>query len=372
MIINHNVSALNIYRNLTQIQTHKNRALERLSTGLRINRAADDPAGLCISEKMRAQIRGLKQAVRNAQDSISMLQTAEGGLNETHSILQRIRELAIQAANDTLSQSDRDAITTEVSQLISEINRIGNSTKFNGKPLLNGMLGAKRDQASTLNDTVAGIENNSDIDVTGAAIGTYTISTDFAAGTSTIKLTDGIGNAYVLSSVGDGAQILDFGPMGIKIKLSSSFVASDEAMDNLNIIVSGAPTVFQLGASPGDSMSASINDMTSSGLGLNSIDLSNHSGALTAVEILDSAISKVSAERAKLGTSINRLEHSINNIETSIINLTEAESRIRDADMAKEMMEFTKYSILEQVAMALLAQANQRPYAILKLLLQGI
>lgn len=297
-----------------------------------------------------------------------MLQTAESALNETHSILQRIRELALQSVNDTLSQSDRDAISIEVTQLISEIDRIAGSTKFNGKSLLNGTLGAKRDESSTLNDTVAGIEDNADIDVTGAAVGTYTISTT----ASTIKLTDAKGNACVLSSVGDGAQTLDFASMGIKIKLDSSFVAGDEAMDGLDVIVTGTPTIFQLGANLGESMSASIGNMTSSGLGLNNIDLSNHAGALAAIEITDSAISKVSSERAKLGASINRLEYSIDNMQTSIINLTEAESRIRDADMAKEMMEYTKYSILEQVAMALLAQANKRPQLILQLLNQGI
>lgn len=375
MIINHNISALNIYRNLTLNQAHKNTAMERLSTGLRINRAADDAAGLAISEKMRAQIRGLEQASRNAQHSISMLQTAEGGLNETHSILQRMRELAVQAASDTLSKSDRDAIAVEMSQLVNEIDNIGNSTKYNTKSLLNGTLGAKRADSSTLNNTVAGIGNNSDIDVSGAKSGTtYIISaTSAAPGSSTIKLiNETTGAACTLPPVGDGAQTLDFGSMGIKIKLNANFVASDLAMDNHNIIVTGNSTIFQIGPDAGQSMSVNINDMTSTGLNLRGIDVSSNSTAQSAISILDDAIGKVSIERASIGASINRLERSIENMETSVSNLTEAESRIRDADMAKEMMEYTKHSILEQVATALLAQANQQPQALLKILLQGL
>ncbi|MGE5474168.1 MAG: flagellin [Ignavibacteriales bacterium] len=374
MVINHNISALNIYRNLTQAQSHKSIAMERLSTGLRINRSADDPAGLAISERMRAQIRGLEQASRNAQDSISMLQTAEGGLNETHSILQRMRELAVQASTDTLSKSDRDAIAIEISQLINEIDNIGNSTKYNTKSLLNGTLGAKRSDSSTLDNTIAGIGSNSDIDVSGAKSGvTYIISATAAAGMSAIKLLNGTtGASYTLSAIGDGAQTLDFGSMGIKIKLNNSFVAADLAMEDHNIIVSGNSTVFQIGPDQGQTMSVSINDMTSIGLSLSGIDVSTNSKAQSAIGTLDDAIGKISVERAKIGASINRLEHSIEYMNTSADNLTEAESRIRDADMAKEMMDYIKYSILEKAATAMLAQANQQPQVLLKILLQGL
>lgn len=274
MRINHNISALNTYRQLSINQTLGNKSLEKLSSGLRINRAGDDAAGLAISEKMRGQIRGLDMASKNAQDAISLIQTAEGALNETHSILQRMRELAVQAANDTNNDNDRLELQKEVEQLIQEIDRIAGNIEFNTKKLLDGSL------------TASG---------------------------------------------------------------------------------SGALT-FQIGANEGQNIELEINAMTASGLGVSGLDISSQSGADKAITTIQSAIDKVSSERAKLGAYQNRLEHTINNLGTASENLTAAESRIRDVDMAKEMMEFTKMNILQQAATAMLAQANMQPQMVLQLL----
>ncbi|TZE82172.1 flagellin Hag [Calorimonas adulescens] len=281
MIINHNISALNTYRQLSVNNTNAQKSLEKLSSGLRINRAGDDAAGLAISEKMRGQIRGLDQAQRNAQDGISLIQTAEGALNETHSILQRMRELVVQAANDTnTTTEDRANIQKEISQLQSEINRIASTTQFNTKNLLDGtasglvfQIGANQDQTITL--TIA-------------------------------KMT--------ASALKDSAT---------------------GAMSIASISVTAAATAGSISAY---------------------------------IDVIDKAINQVSGERAKLGAVQNRLEHTINNLSTASENLTAAESRIRDTDMAKEMMEFTKNNILQQAATAMLAQANAQPQTVLQLL----
>lgn len=274
MIINHNLPALNTYNNMTTNTTNTSKAMEKLSSGLRINRAGDDAAGLAISEKMRGQIRGLDQANRNAQDGISLIQTAEGALSETHSILQRMRELAVQASNDTYTTSDRTKLGAEVYQLKKEINRIASQTEFNTKKLL-------------------------------------------------------------ISGGGHSA---------------------------IN---------FQVGANSGQQIKLSINKMGASSIGLSAISKfsTNKSSAFgSIIQAINSAINKVSSERANLGAYQNRLEHTINNLGTSSENLTAAESRIRDVDMAKEMMNFTKNNILNQAAQAMLAQANQLPQGVLQLL----
>ncbi|MBB3130893.1 flagellin [Paenibacillus rhizosphaerae] len=270
MIINHNIAAMNTHRQLGVNEANTNKAIEKLSSGLRINRAGDDAAGLAISEKMRGQIRGLDMASKNAQDGISLIQTAEGALNETHSILQRIRELAVQSANDTNTNDDRAELQKEVDELTKEVTRISTDTEFNTKKLLNGSG------------------------------------------------------------------------------------------------VSGA--VFQIGANTSQSISLSIGNMGAASLGLTSVAIGTQTGANAALSVLDAAIKTVSAERAKLGANQNRLEHTINNLGTTSENLSAAESRIRDVDMAKEMMNQTKNNILAQAAQAMLAQANQQPQAVLQLL----
>ncbi len=269
MRINHNLMSMNANRQLGINNSRKGRALEKLSSGLRINRAGDDAAGLAISEKMRGQIRGLQQASRNAQDGISLIQTAEGALNESHAIIQRMRELAVQAANDTNVGKDREAIKSEITQLTSEIDRIATQTEFNTLGLLTG-----------------------------------------------------------------------------------GFSAS-----------------FQVGANSGQEISLNIGDMQASALSIDSV-VDNHITVDQSVAIasFSNALLRVSAERANLGAMQNRLQHSIKNADNSAENLQAAESRIRDVDMAAEMMEFTKNNILAQAAQSMLGQANQAPQSVLQLI----
>lgn len=295
MIINHNVAAMNTQRQLSVNTANTNKSIEKLSSGLRINRAGDDAAGLAISEKMRSQIRGLDMAAKNSQDGISLIQTAEGALNETHSILQRMRELAVQSSNDTNTNSDREALQKEVDELAKEITRIANTTEFNTKKLLDGSA----DSGTTVNSA-----------------------------------------ANLSFHIGANA--------GQNISLTIS------AMDAHSLGVAGT------GGSSASGASAAV---ATSG-----ISISNQASANAAITTINTAITTVSTERAKLGAYQNRLEHTINNLNTSSENLTAAESRIRDVDMAKEMMAQTKNNILAQAAQAMLAQANQQPQGVLQLL----
>jgi flagellin len=318
MRINTNLSALNAYRNLSTTNSKMSKSLERLSSGLRINRASDDAAGLAISEKMRGQINGLDQAVRNAQDGISLIQTAEGALNETHSILQRMRSLAVQASNDTLTTEDRYEIQKEINQLTEEIQRIGVTTEFNTQELLDGTydskkihIGANKDQTLTVD-----VEDMRAVEITSG--GTITASNALAIGTS-------------------GA---------VSVTIDGSAV-------NVNEIT------FQYLDSNGDMA-------TTTGY---AIDVTSYqTAAEAAIDTFQAAIDKVSAERSKLGAYQNRLEHTINNLSVAKENLTAAESRIRDLDVAKEMMSFTKQQILSQAGTAMLAQANMMPQGVLQLL----
>ena len=279
MIINHNIAALNTHRQMGQVSGAAQNSMEKLSSGMRINKAADDAAGFSISEKMRNQIRGLDQAQRNAQDGISLIQTAEGGMNETHSILQRMRELVVQGSNGTNTGEEIDNIQSEITELQKEISTISERTNFNGKSLLDGSV----------------------------------------------------------TSGGSGELLL------------------------------------QVGANAGETLAIVIGDMSASGLGVNASGITLTSGSSGgdfsgALALIDSAITTVSTQRSNLGAVQNRLDHTINNLSASSENMTAAESRIRDVDMAKEMMEFTKNNILTQASQAMLAQANQQPQAVLQLL----
>lgn len=269
MRIQHNIAALNAHRNLGINNDAASKNLEKLSSGYKINRAGDDAAGLAISEKMRGQISGLNMATKNAQDGVSLIQTAEGALNETHSILQRMRELAVQSANDTNVDADRDAIQKEVDALTSEVTRIATDTEFNTQKLLNSDFSSK---------------------------------------------------------------------------------------------------VFHIGANNGQKITLSISSMGANGLGIGSVKVNSQTDAEDAITTVNAAISKVSTQRSALGAVQNRLEHTINNLGATSENLTAAESRIRDTDMASEMMKFTKNNILTQAAQSMLAQANQQPQGVLQLL----
>lgn len=410
MRINQNISAMNTYSKLTSANGAKSKSLEKLSSGLRINRAGDDAAGLAISEKMRGQIGGLNQAVSNAQDGISLIQTAEGALSETHSILQRMRELSVQSATDTNSEADRVEIQKEMDQLGEEIGRITDTTQFNTKNLIDGSMG------KAVNAAVANVNTSSIIKSAGAAsiAGSTLISLQdkndnllgIAAGDK-ISITYMKGDTYVEKemTVAAGSALSDLvtaADAGITIeadgKLTATAVAAGtaSAVNGLTIRVTNAAgniksaateslssfvettaaedkqtkgsAVLQIGANSGQNMTLSVSDMGAAALGVKGITVKTQAQADVAIKVIDSAIQKVSSERSKLGATQNRLDHTINNLTTTSENLSAAESRIRDVDMAKEMMQFTKNNILSQAATSMLAQANQMPQSVLQLL----
>ena len=456
MIINHNMNALNAHRNMVSNTATSGKSMEKLSSGLRINRAGDDAAGLAISEKMRGQIRGLDQASRNAQDGISMIQTAEGALNETHSILQRMRELSVQSGNDTNNASDREQIQKEMDQLTEEIDRIANTTEFNTKKLLNGSAGIGAEVTGAAAGKIeitggTGDTKTGTIDLKDTAINKSTNSTSsvanaldaagsklasaleltindksykFAADTtidelnkalkdagvqveangttkttlniksvetgtgSVFKGTAKVGNGTATAltvAAGQNATITGTGTLaaeqytakgdvitiqsgqykGLEIKVSDNVAAA--AGNAINVTGNGSLSL-QIGANEGQTVGLSIADMRAEALGVNNIDVTTSQNAEKAVTTIQTAIDSVSSERSKLGAMQNRLEHTINNLGTSSENLTAAESRVRDVDMAKEMMTFSKNNILAQAAQSMLAQANQQPQQVLSLL----
>ena len=269
MVVQHNLSAMNTNRQMGTITSSLQKSTEKLSSGYRINRAGDDAAGLSISEKMRSQIRGLNKASSNAQDGISLIQVAEGALNETHSILQRMNELATQAANDTNTSTDRGAIQKEINQLTSEIDRIRSTTQFNTQNLLDGNFKNKN---------------------------------------------------------------------------------------------------LQVGSLKGQKITLSIDNMDAASLSVNSLDVTSFGAAGSAMEKIQKAIDSVSDQRSELGAIQNRLEHTINNLDTTSENTSAAESRIRDTDMAEEMVQYSKNNILSQAGNSMLAQANQQAQGVLSLL----
>lgn len=354
MRINHNIAALNTYRQLTANGLNASKSMEKLSSGLRINRAGDDAAGLAISEKMRGQIRGLEQASRNAQDAISLIQTAEGALNETHSILQRMRELAVQAANDTATIDDRKEIQKEINQLLDEIDRISTDTEFNTQKLLDGSytgkkvhIGANENQTMTIDISALGTSN---MGTAGRASSTVNLTgLDFSTKTGQIKIGDNtldLNENYTgkmdklvadLNQAFQSSQGVTFSGNGTTLTMTSTKAFSYTVTDGKD---AGAAAVF--GATSGTAVNVAATG--TSGVALNTlkknVNTDTTGGVLTqgdaetAIKSFDNAIKTVSAERSKLGAYQNRLEHTINNLGTSAENLTAAESRIRDVDYA--------------------------------------
>ena len=497
MRIQHNIMALNSNRQLGVNNSAVSKSLEKLSSGYRINRAGDDAAGLAISEKMRAQIKGLEAATDNSQDAISLVQTAEGGLQEVHSMLNRMTELATKSANGTYTDDvDRKALQDEVSALKDEINRIADGTDFNGIKLLDGSMSSGTTGASTKVDlSAAGKTNAFNISVSGAGENT-TVAFETAAGTGAaadsitaswvgdkltftitgktaagatftqadidkaiadasadapdkaknikvkldgdIETTDVTGaqtqNAVdqaktakptkasaedaakkitvTSNKAGVDTRALAFntaGSTGVTIAANGNVTIGFEAgknytSDDINRMLSGAGvdmTVSFEGTKSGTDLNGAnmtlgggtglatgggmklqigdtndeynqlelgIADMHVDALDLNNVDISTREGAYAAMSKIKTAINTVSTSRGKLGAIQNRLEHTINNLGVTTENITSAESRIRDVDMAKEMMNYTKNSVLVQSAQAMLAQANQQPQSVLQLL----
>lgn len=380
MRINTNVMALNAQNMLSKNQNDVEKSIQKLSSGLKINGASDDASGLAISEKMRAQIKGLNQAQSNAQDGISLLQTAEGALQQSTDILQRMRELVIKAQNTgVLTDEDRTSISNELSTLRDEIDRISTSTTFNGKKLLTGDMGTKV-ATNSLTNAVA-------VDASNAKEGIeYTFSYDSTKEKIKVSWTDdGVAKTdysdktYVSDTDTVSGQV-NFSGAGISIDYGETGVTVTNAIAGTKVatadVASGQRAEFKIGANTytQDVMFVGISDMSSKGLNKTdktekfSIDISTAQKANEALSAIDYALNKVSEQRSSLGTVQNRMEYSSNNLSTTEENLTAAESRIRDVDMAEEMVTYTKNSILNESAMAMLSQANKQPEKILTLL----
>jgi flagellin len=385
--INQNIAAMNAYRNLSVTDGQMAKSLEKLSSGFRINRAADDAAGLSISEGLRAQVGGLKVAVRNAQDGISVVQTAEGAMNEVHSILGRMRDLAVQASSSGSQDTNaRTAAQTELTQLNAELDRIGGTTKFGSVNLLNGSAavttgaitggttGALSSAGFTLTGTFGGVAVNQAVAI---ADGTYN-----SAGSYQTALQTAIDQALTTDGAAAGslkATVSDVGGGVWKVELNSAAVGNGNTFTvagtagNIGV-ANGASSAqanslsqtFQIGANNGETLAVSFNGISSTILGTSSLDLVN--SASSAITALDTAIQTVSTNRANLGAVQNRLEHTISNLSVASENLSASESRIRDTDMAQEMVSFTRSQILTQAGTAMLAQANQAPQQVLQLL----
>ena len=367
MRINNNLMALNTHRQLGLGNTAAAKSMEKLSSGYRINRAGDDAAGLAISEKMRGQIRGLMMASKNAQDGISLIQTAEGALQETHAILQRMRELAVQAATDTNTDADRAEIQKEIDQLAAEVTRIAKTTQFNTKELLDGSLNVKFHIGANAGQNVA---------LSIGAMDSDTLKVGQTRKAKTVEIDDNLLNLLVdendvdendnvvLKWFAAGATIHD------KIEDTDSKVVIFEAVVATEAGYYAVTAPAEGGSAQGTAtLRIAVDEAYEDGTEvIVGIDVSDQTSADTAITTINAAIEKVSAERSKLGAMQNRLEHTIKNLDTSAENLQAAESRIRDVDMAKEMMEFTKQNILQQAAQAMLAHANQAPQGVLQLL----
>ncbi|MGV3024296.1 flagellin [Clostridium thermobutyricum] len=396
MIINHNMSAMNAHRQMGINNNMQSKAMEKLSSGQRINRAGDDAAGLAISEKMRGQIRGLDQASRNAQDGISMIQTAEGALGETQNILQRMRELAVQAGNDTNTTDDRKQIQQEINQLTNEVNRISNTTEFNTQKLIDGsaekgfklQIGANENQSMTIDikdmgSEALGITTEEKVKYGQGATALADNITVTANKDLTIEI-EGVAKPIVIVSGGGAGETIKREDLVTKINSALKDAGLDATVkidDDKKLVVEGKDfaklksvkndTTDLSGAiasTESDEFVNPITDGTNDTATGSALDVSNHDNAKSAITKFDNAINTVSTERAKLGAFQNRLEHTIANVDTSAENLQAAESRVRDVDMAKEMLNFSKANILSQASQAMLAQAKQAPQGVLQLL----
>jgi flagellin len=373
--INQNIAAQNAYRSLSVSDNQMSKSLEKLSSGFRINRAADDAAGLAISEGLRSQVGGLKVAVRNAQDGVSVVQTAEGALNEVHSILQRMRDLGVQAGNDSNNTEARANIATEVSSLKDELARISNTTNFNGTKLLDGSAGATRDGKLKFQVGADGNANSQiTVDLAGANVNktfsdlstraTFTMTPATVAGNlefqsgSDPKVTVAAGSASGTRAANDVVKLLndDAG-------FAAKFVATLDGSNNLVVASKNGAAVVGAGAA-----AVGGTGLSTAGSAATGLDFSTAANAQTSLAALDTQIAKVSTARAQLGAYQNRFEHTINNTNVAIENLSASESRIRDTDMAQEMMSYTRSQILTQAGTSMLAQANQSQQGVLSLL----
>ena len=409
MSILNNVSSLNAQRSLYKAGNQLQDSMSKLSSGTRINRAGDDAAGLAISEKLRAEIRGINQATRNSQDAVSMIQTAEGAMEEIHSMLQRMRELAVQGANDTLDDSDRGFINDELTQLKEQINDIGNKTEFNGKTLLSGNLVSTVASTSglTLGDSLHSGDGTAitalDVsDARNAATKAMQINISGNSSTGDITLTHtGSGIAQTINTgalAANSSTTFNFSELGVSFTVSSDVGSTAaEVVNGLvaesDVKIAGAatngmgPVEFMTGPDESDTLAVNFRnvriDDSASGASATMVALdtamdafasavssstNTQSTAEDLISELDDSIAYISDHRSELGAYQNRLEYTINNLQQTAENLTASESRIRDVDVAAESAVMARATVLQQAAVSVLAQANQQSQLALKLL----
>mgnify|MGYP004457201837 CR=1 FL=1 len=400
MRINTNLNAMTALNSATKNTALAGSSMEKLSSGLKINKAADNATGLAISEKMRSQIRGLDQASQNTQDGISVVQTAEGAIEEVGNIVQRMRELAVQGANETNTGSDRAKISEELTQLHEEIDRIAESTQFNGKDLLNGKNTVRVENGHTINKTGAG-QGNADTKVTIEVQDGFDFD-DLTEGDLKVKVTNngielgaGKSNKYGVAAtevntttkkIGSGGVITITDNNGKSIKFTVTEAAGLDLQDETLLgkkeatteNISGKEVSLQVGANTSDSqtLKVKIENVSTESLGLNGDTITKMAkegtkgttAANDMIKSLDKALERVNTSRANLGAMQNRLETTASNLTTSNENLTAAESRIRDVDVAEEMMNLSKLNLINQAAQAMMSQAKSQPEGVMQLL----
>ncbi len=383
--IQNNIASINAHNYLTKADSMMSRTLGRLSSGYRINSASDDAAGLSASMRLRAETASLKVASRNAAEASSSLQVAEGAMNEIGSILERLKELATQAASGNAG-ADLAKIDAERSDLTAEIDRIVNFTQYGGDTLLDGSYGGVTLDTNNANTDAWDVQGVTNIDVSNAKVSeTYTITVgdfDGDGDNDDVTLTDSNGNAQTIEDPDTSASLgmneertLNFSELGVKISYNGQMglIGGDLAdLDGTNVVtLATAPTAkFQIGnENNGDNqIGFALASLATADLFTSAVDLSSMSGAQTALDTIDSAVSTLATERGKVGALMNRFSYASSNLATSIENKTASESVIRDVDMAAEMSNFTKYQILVQAGTSMLAQANQAPQSVLSLL----
>jgi flagellin len=377
MQINTNLAANNAYRSLSNTQNDVSKSLEKLSSGLRINRASDDAAGMALSEGMKSQIGGLTVASRNAQDGIGLIQTAEGGLSQAHSILQRLRDLGVQAANDTNNTESRTAIGKEAGLLVKELDRIGESTDFNGTKVLNGSV------TTPLNFQVGASTAASSqitVDVSTANVSTVASSLNFgtsAVANNTVTGAIALTNDIQFTQGSTTVQVALDATMDTNTKLAAAmnadkgfaknFSATVDDTDKL-VITSKTPDAGVIGINQDTTLAGAFADAVVSTAATTKLGFTTAAEARTAIDSIDTQLAYVTAARSNLGATQNRLESAVQTINVAKENLTASNSRIRDTDMAEEMVKFTRNNILSQAGTAMLAQANQSSQGVLQLL----
>lgn len=387
--INTNIAAMNSYRNLSTTEGQMAKSLEKLSSGFRINRAADDAAGLAISEGLRSQIGGLKVAVRNTQDGISVVQTAEGALTETHSILQRMRDLAVQGASGGgLNDDAKGNIQSEMSQLKDELTRIADTTQFNGAKLLDGNYDGKFQVGANVGESI-NVKIGTDMSAAGLKVDGVDVTTAAAGMTGAVTTAASHDGTTGTAGVVTVSAATDFTLSESFDTLSGTFSYGDKSLDLSTVKFDAGSTAAQRTTAVQDAVNAKFGTgevtvaNTATGLTFTGtapasaaaedvaavqVGFTQATGADVAITKIDEAIKSVSTQRADLGAVQNRFDHTINNLNVAVENLSASESRIRDTDMAQEMVEFTRAQILSQAGTAMLAQANQAPQGVLRLL----